>query len=123
MRIITQQASRAFRIGSKNYKRDNTRVSIDKEGGKYLYLHDNLIARENHTESLEDFEISLAGWPTPTTRERLNGLLQELNYDLRLYQQDHEQYIWSYHTNEKLEMPTNGWLPVHEVYNKLSVAI
>lgn len=38
--------------------------------GNTLYLHDNAIAR--HTA--DGIEISMAGWETVTTRERLNGL-------------------------------------------------
>lgn len=39
--------------------------------GTTLFLHDNAIAR--HTSD-HGIEISTAGWPTTTTKERLNGI-------------------------------------------------
>jgi hypothetical protein len=36
----------------------------------------------------------MAGWPTPTTRERLNGLLTLLEVPGGFYQRDHDQYLW-----------------------------
>lgn len=52
------------------FKSTNTNV-IAKAGGIYLKLHDNTIAVK-----LDDgtIQVSLAGWNTKTTRERLNGI-------------------------------------------------
>jgi hypothetical protein len=69
MRKITQQSVKNF-IDGVPFKRSNMEVS--REGTIcYLKLHGNKIAAR-----LEDGRmwISNAGWDTPTTKERLNGL-------------------------------------------------
>lgn len=67
-RKITTEAVQAFLQG-KNYKNGNTKVST-KGSVVFLSLHNNLIAYKDKNGLF----ISLAGWNTPTTRERLNGL-------------------------------------------------
>ena len=52
------------------YKKSNTRVEVDKDGIAYLYLFNNLIAKRNGNK----IEITMAGYNTNTTRERLNGI-------------------------------------------------
>jgi len=60
--------------------------------------------------------ITLAGWPTVTTRERINGLLTELGRPEGIWQRKHEQYYGTlkYNTtidsHELIEVPTNGVL-------------
>lgn len=68
MRKITKQAIEAFENGY-NFKSRNTEVNATHHNVGY-YLHDNLIA----IKSGDKIEVSLAGWNTPTTRERLNGI-------------------------------------------------
>lgn len=68
MRKITEQAVGAFLKGH-NFKSDNTEVNTTNNNVGY-YLHDNLIA----LKSGDKIEVSLAGWNTSTTRERLNGI-------------------------------------------------
>ena len=68
MRKITADAIRAFRNGNK-FKRDNTEVRI--YGQQWLLmLHNHVIA----SLEPEGLFITSAGWETPTTKERLNGL-------------------------------------------------
>lgn len=67
MRKITEQAHSAFMYGG-NWKSSNTQVKTDNH--TELYLHDNLIAKL--CTSVGVF-FSLAGWNTPTTRERLQA--------------------------------------------------
>jgi hypothetical protein len=69
MRKITQQSVKNF-IDGVPFKRSN--MEVTREGTiYYLKLHGNKIAAR-----LEDGRmwISNAGWDTPTTKERLNGL-------------------------------------------------
>jgi len=70
MRKITQEASQAFEKGY-TYKKTNTEVKNDG-----LFLHGNKIAE--YTSMYKDgnkcINITLAGWNTNTTRERLNAL-------------------------------------------------
>ena len=68
MRKVTQEAVSAFQAGRK-YKNGATRVN-QRIGGVELLLHGNIIAKDVG----DGLQVSLAGWPTATTRERLNGL-------------------------------------------------
>lgn len=102
MRLITQLAATAFRSGTP-FHRDNTSVSKASNGQMELWLHGHLIAKQSATEGLL---ISLCGWPTPTTRERINGLLRTLGYKVGLYQEKHVQYIGVD------EMPETGYYAV-----------
>jgi hypothetical protein len=69
MRQITADAVRAFN-NNQTFKRSNTEVRISEWGETQLYLHGNLIAYV----STSGMFISHGGWPTVTTKERLNGL-------------------------------------------------
>jgi len=69
MRKITKESVEAFLKGY-DFKSDNTTV-VGKAGGTYLKLHDNTIACKLNDGTIE---VSLAGWNTMTTRERLNGI-------------------------------------------------
>ena len=71
MRKISQEASKAFESGSE-YKNSNTEVSRGA-----LFLHGNKIAEFTSlfpADQNKDINITLAGWNTNTTRERLNAL-------------------------------------------------
>ena len=69
MRQITRQAIDAFQRGQ-YFSSGNTMVEV--EGNVNLYLHNNLIASWNPI--LGTLRVTSAGWPTMTTKERLNGL-------------------------------------------------
>lgn len=71
MRKITQEAVNAFYNGQ-NYSNSNTIVN---ELG--YFLHGNKIAEHNSlfaNDGSKHINITLAGWNSNTTRERLNGL-------------------------------------------------
>lgn len=70
MRKITEQAARAFH-SAQPFKKSNTEVEVH-DRDVVLKLHGHPIAWWNTFTN--EFEVTLAGWPTPTTRERLNGL-------------------------------------------------
>ena len=70
MRKITNQAVEAF-VNNQNFKGVNTEVSSDKFTNR-MWLHNNLIAVKDHANNV--LKITLCGWNTPTTRERLNGI-------------------------------------------------
>lgn len=71
MRKITKEAVDRFIIGGITFKSGNTRVDCSSVTN-YMYLHDNLIAVNDHISGR--IRVSLAGWNTNTTRERLNGI-------------------------------------------------
>ena len=91
MRKITRLASEAF-IANENWHLDNTRVAVE-ENRTVLYLHNNIIALKKH-DAPDGVLLTLAGWGTPTTRERLNGLLSELGHPgVGFSQRKGEQYL------------------------------
>lgn len=105
MRKITQEAIRAFSKG-KNFKKSNTEVKVlgrvhGKPNRIELLLHGNVIAYQNwryleNTEPssfsdrmmLKQLWITSAGWPTNTTKERLNAL-----NGVNIYQKDFQWYL------------------------------
>jgi len=83
MRKITQKIANAFLLS--NHKSiGNTRTN-----GKAVYLHGNKIAEKRQ----DGIYLSLAGWNTPTTRERLNGILQVFNIGGGFTQKQFEPYF------------------------------
>lgn len=79
MRKIEQQMCDAVRA-RKNWSNGNTRVEIlpgaTPEGALFrVYLHGNLIAGGDYTWS-RNLMVTLAGWPTVTTRSRVNAILR-----------------------------------------------
>lgn len=55
-----------------NWRNGNTSVVMGHAGAFVVSLHGNVIASNSATEG---FRFTLAGWPTPTTRSRVNALL------------------------------------------------
>lgn len=96
MRKITKDTASALR--------NNTRKSFGNTTctGTCVLLHGNEIARVIGGK----LEINLAGWPTTTTRERLNGILSEFGSSLRLHQSQHTQYL-----GDEV-MPLNAWVQI-----------
>jgi len=115
MRKITKESAKAF-VNFEPYKKDNTEVSYYYNYRDrvelpvrcaLLYLHGNCIAEIYQdgkeimlTDNYDDFvggkkrvKIDLCGWHTPTTRERINGILDALGYDFRIAQRNHEQVL------------------------------
>ena len=64
MRKVTKETVGAF------MRHERRTVGNTHTDGEKLYLHGNMIAC--HTP--EGIVVTLAGWPTVTTRERLNGI-------------------------------------------------
>ena len=105
MRQITLKTAEAF-LNRKAMKMDNTEVkgryiSTNGKGEEIkdpngfvemsLYLHGNLIANFNQIQ--KGLYFTLAGWNTPTTRERLNGLFKVYGLTCNVMQIKGEAYI------------------------------
>ena len=65
MRKVTEQIKQAFDNGQK------LKVRNTKTDGKTVWLHGNAIVKRDPDGLVR---WSLAGWNTPTTRERVNGI-------------------------------------------------
>ena len=96
-RQITEIISRKF-MNDESYRLSNSEVHRDFETTR-LYLFGNLIARKKIGE--RKFEITMAGYGTATTRERLNGLP-----NVRISQKNYIQYL-----NGK-EIDTDAWYTI-----------
>ena len=102
MRKITKESSEAF-VNFEQYKKSNTEVAIkygysSSDEIARFYLHGNCIAEITRStlpecSVLKSTQIDLCGWHTPTTRERINGILDALGYDFRIAQRNHEQVL------------------------------
>ena len=101
MRKVTKQIAGNLKNGT-SFKSATTETD-----GRSVWLHGNEIARM--TEN--GLEVSLAGWPTKTTRERVNGICQALGKNLRIVQRDHVQYavILSSGNDEGVQIDPRGW--------------
>ena len=92
MRKISKQIAQAFNEG-KTKSLGNTYTD-----GKSVYLHGNKIAWRSSGNGLE---LTLAGWPTATTRERLNAILYTEGFNVNsgesygfyFKQQNFNQYL------------------------------
>ena len=83
MRKVTKETVEAFLAG---YSRTVGNTTTD---GKTLFLHGNKIAEKMPDGSIH---ATLAGWGSPTTRERLNGLCELLGLGRPFSQKRYGQY-------------------------------
>jgi len=79
MRKVTNDSVNAF-MNDKAFKQGNTKVEVE-DGETSLYLFGNKIARKNGNV----VEINNCNYETNTTKERLNGVIDEVGGD-RIYQ-------------------------------------
>lgn len=86
MRNITECAAYAF-AHAERFKRDNT-IVIHGSVTVEMHLHGHVIATRRK-DVPDIFVISMCGWATPTTRERLNGIMPD---GLGIFQHKGKQY-------------------------------
>lgn len=89
MRKITKEAAQAF-IEGRNFHKSNTRVIKFLGNSVEFRLFDNMIAL--YSRKLNTLFVTTAGYPTVTTKERLNGILDAFGLP-RVYQRDFEWYF------------------------------
>ena len=111
MRQETQKIMSAFLKGEKaSAQRTNT-------DGYSVWLHGNLIAERGKSK----LWFTLAGWPTVTTRDRVNGLLQLSGSDYRVFQKNGTQFL----TNGKYvrEIGDSEWIGLNDEAHKDRVSV
>ena len=92
MREIEKRMIKAIK-SKKNFRCTNTDVQWSGDFCK-VYLHDNLIATlEVGFLSVDQMKLTLCGWPTPTTRMRLNALCEGLLGERPFTQRKGVQYF------------------------------
>jgi hypothetical protein len=75
MRKVTREVGQAF------LNRDSKRVSNTETDGQSVWLHGHRIAQYNKYGQIE---VNFCGWPTATTKDRINGI-EELMRGTRSY--------------------------------------
>lgn len=111
MRKITQNAASAF-IASQPFAAGNTTVSVEAENDAVttkLLLHGNIIAKKRSDR--ETVQMTLAGWPTVTTRERLNGLLRSYGMSDAFCQRNYGQ-LFGFVGGQERSIDANEWINV-----------
>ena len=89
MRKIESQMCAAVQ-SNKNWQSGNTTVHFDPETGvSIVRLHGNKIAQVSDT----DMTLFDGGWQTVTTKSRLNALLDEFSYGMRVFQKNFEWFV------------------------------
>ena len=111
MRKETHKIMSAFLKGE---KASAQRTHTD---GRSVWLHGNLIAERGTTKTW----FTLAGWPTVTTRDRVNGLLQLSGSDYRVFQKNGTQFL----TNGKdvREIGDSEWIGLNDEAHKDRVSV
>lgn len=121
MRKITQRATESF-LNRKPIKLGNTRVrvghlTLDGNGREVktspvtsstLILHGHTIAEFNFIG--RSLWFTLAGWNTPTTKERLNGLFDTMGLTVKIVQRNFVLYLET--PTESVEIDANGWYAI-----------
>jgi hypothetical protein len=104
MRKVTMKAAEAMRDGYKMRSR-NTEVTARSGNVSSMFLHGNCIAVLDHlTDTLTLYS---AGWLTATTKERLNGILQEFGSPLQIKQRNFTWFVSNSNLNTKFDWTGN----------------
>ena len=102
MRKVTKDVSAAFIAG---VKKSNGTTRTD---GQSLFLHGNEIARKVNGR----LEISLAGWVTATTCERVNGVLSAAQSVFRIGRKNFAPVCTNTQTGQTLPFPSDAFQAV-----------
>ncbi len=87
MRKETRKIAKTF---LNHEKAVTTRTRTD---GESVFLHGNKIAFWNYGDVKPALCFTLAGWPSVTTRERINGILELSGSNWRVKQHKGEQFL------------------------------
>jgi len=100
MRKETHKIMSAFLKGEKaSAQRTNT-------DGHSVWLHGNLIAERGKSK----LWFTLADWPTVTTRDRINGMLELSGSDYRVFQKNGTQFLTN--GTDVRELGDSEWVSV-----------
>ena len=100
MRKITKEAATKF-VHCSNFAQKNTKVAQAYNGNTIMYLHGNRIASGHPTDGTW---LSLAGWNTTTTRERLNGIMEVMGLTYRFRKIKGKAFITCKERKVKIEI-------------------
>ena len=99
MRQITSDSLAAF-LELRDFNRANMHVESYADGVSYYCLHGHVIAKR---EADGDVLLSACGWFTPTTKDRLNAVLDAVTFgEWALYSDRGDWVLWSRDHGESL---------------------
>ena len=126
MRQITKKSALALLGYNPTFTEGNTTVAnVGKKlggSGRGMFLHGNLIAYRSYSEINDEFQVSvpppgkgttsltLAGWNTRTTRDRLNGILELMDKPWRFTQREYDAYFLD--TNNGTGFKISPWAQI-----------
>ncbi len=113
MKKITQESIKHFIAGIK-FNKGNMKVTIIGDM-VYLELHGNIIASHKKGELFSNMTLSLCGYNTTTTRERLNGLLTYFGASKRFKQKNFAPYLIDIKTKQLTEIDASDILELKEL--------
>jgi|TARA_B100001094_G_scaffold277404_1_gene286225 hypothetical protein len=92
MRKIERQMQSAIcnLSNGKTWRNSNTEVAKNSEGDTSVFLHGNRIA---FIGADGDITLSSCGWETPTTKSRLNAILDTFLHGASIFQKDFQWYF------------------------------
>lgn len=113
MREITKDACEALK-SNQNFERDNTTVRTYGKERPYaeMQLHGHMVAA---TDDKGRLYVTLAGHPTLTTRERVNGAMERWGWPVRIVQRSGRQYMRHLETNKYHPIHPNYLISMHNV--------
>ena len=94
MRKIERQMQAAIATRT-DWRKSNTSVDVDSEGFTTVRLHGNRIAE---IEPNGDIILSSCGWDTPTTKSRLNAIVDVFLTGCHIFQKDFTWYVGDLNT-------------------------
>ena len=106
MRKVSKQIATAFVKGQKAC------ISNTMTDGQAVYLHGNKIAERRE----DGVWMTLAGWGTLTTRERLNTIADAMGSEWGFCQRNGGQYLcrWNRDKQELVEISNYEWVKITE---------
>ena len=91
MRKIESQMNSAL-TQKRDWSLSNTRVEFnDSTNCSSVFLHGHRIATLCH--ETKAVKLSSCGWHTPTTKSRLNAILQEVKFGARVFQKNFDWFV------------------------------
>lgn len=103
MRLISQRIAMAFLAGNAKA------LSNTSTDGYYVYLFGNIIAHKTDTDVIK---VSLAGYNTATTRERVNGILRTAGSSKSLSTKKGQPLLFDATTKLSTPIGSKDWITV-----------
>ena len=119
---LSQLAAGAFKDDVPMNK-SNTKVTVEKDKDiilTTLYLHGNPIATKITKDKTRLLFVNNQGWETPTTKRRLNAILDVLNYEFFIVQRYYDWYFYNPSNNRYIPLHFNTWVSIDLIEHLMS---